>query len=99
MPAIQSHTARTELHLNLSNLNGSVIQYILEMDYVYSIILKSSNTFSKLKWSQVVQVHLWPDLQKLLEMLLAKDQKELLVGKVVRRDFFLITKDFFALRI
>ena len=39
------------------------------------------------------------DLQKLLEILLAKDQKELLVGEVVRRDFFLITKDFFALRI
>ena len=40
-----------------------------------------------------------PDLQKLLEILLAKDQKELLVGEVVRRDFFLITWDFFALRI
>ena len=40
-----------------------------------------------------------PDLQKLLEMFLAKDQKELLVGEEVRRDFFLITKDFFALRI
>ena len=40
-----------------------------------------------------------PDLQKLLEIFLAKDQKELLVGELVRRDFFLITKDFFALRI
>ena len=40
-----------------------------------------------------------PDLQKLLEILLDKDQKELVVGDEVRRDFFLITKDFFALRI
>ena len=39
------------------------------------------------------------DLQKLLEILLDKDQKALLVGEEVRRDFFLITKDFFALRI
>ena len=30
------------------------------------------------------------DLQKLLEMLLARDQKELLVGDEVRRDFFLM---------
>ena len=39
------------------------------------------------------------DLQKLLETFLVKDQRELLVGVEVRRFFFLIIKDFFALRI
>ena len=38
-----------------------------------------------------------PNLQKLLDILLTKDPKVLLVGEVVMQNFFLITLDFFAL--